>query len=121
MKANCHAFLLLSMTIQVMVAVAVDLNKSQDTAAAEEKTTNDMDALADKIINDYYPYKWIAPYVLKNEKDGSPSDEEQNKHARQVEKWLLIGFCTVCILAMIVCIIVLCVYRVKKKNAAEQN
>ena len=119
MKANCHAFLLLSMTIQVMVTVAVD--KSQDATAREEKTTNDMDALADKIINDYYPYKWIAPYMLKNEKDGSPSDEEQNKHARQVEKWLLIGFCTVCILAMIICIIVLIAYRVKKKNAEEQN
>ena len=35
-----------------------------------------MEVLADQIINDYYPYKWIAPYVLKNKKDGPPSDAE---------------------------------------------
>ena len=36
-----------------------------------------MNALADQIINDYYPYKLIAPYVLKNDKkEVKPKDEE---------------------------------------------
>ena len=119
-----HAFLLLIMSLYVMKVVAIDQNiveQSQDIEKTEEKSTNDMDVLADKIINDYYPYKLIAPYVLKNEKDGSPSDEEQNKHARTVEKWLLIGFCSICILAMIVCVVVLVRYKIKKNKAAQEN
>ena len=61
-----------------MKVVAADLlnQVEQSSEAAEEKSAGDMGALADQIINDYYPYKWIAPYVLKDEKSGSPSDEE---------------------------------------------
>ena len=116
-----HAFLLLIMSLYVMKVVAIDQNNVEQSST-EEKSSNDMNALADQIINDYYPYKLIAPYILKNdEKDVKPKDEESNKHARTVEKWLLIGFCSICILAMVVCIIVLVMYKIKKNKAAEGN
>ena len=70
-----HAFLLLIMSLYVMKAVAIDQNIVEQSFA-DEKNKDDMEVLADQIINDYYPYKWIAPYVLKNKKDGPPSDAE---------------------------------------------
>ena len=70
-----HAFLLLIMSLFIMKVVAIDQN-NMEQSNGDEKSTSDMDTLADQIINDYYPYKWIAPYVLKNEKDGAPNDEE---------------------------------------------
>ena len=70
-----NAFLLLIMSLYVMKVVAIDQNNVEQSCT-EENSSDDMNALADQIINDYYPYKLIAPYVLKNEKDGSPTDEE---------------------------------------------
>ena len=72
---SSHAFLLLIMSLFIMKVVATDQN-NMEKSNGDETSTNDMEALADQIINDYYPYKWIAPFVLKNEKDGAPNDEE---------------------------------------------
>ena len=75
--------------------------------------------LVDVILSDYYPYKWAANLLKLNptERVGSDSDESNDgKSESNVEKWILVAFCSICILAMVVCIIVLIVYKVRKNR-----
>lgn len=72
----------------------------------------------DRILADYPPYNIVAPYVLKTDSSGNNQDSTQ---AQTVEKWLLVGFCSICVLAMIVCIIILIVYKIKKNRQARNE
>lgn len=69
--------------------------------------------IVDQLV-DAYPFKWMAPFVLA-------SGEDKQNEAQTIEKWLLVGFCSICILAMIVCVVILIVYKVRKsrRDAAE--
>ena len=86
--------------------------------------------LVDVILTEYYPYKWVNKamrhFKLKmavqdqigpsGEDDDPQGDPARNNNESNVEKWILVAFCSICILAMIVCIIVLIVYKVRKSR-----
>ena len=76
--------------------------------------------LVDVLLNEYIPYKWVAPLILSDEPGPKPSKDSSDK-AQDIEKWLLVGFCSICILAMIVCIVVLIVYKVRKNRRERED
>ena len=84
-------------------------------------------------MTEYYPYKWVnlamkaANLGIAIDDDTSPSADkdstgdksgtgDRNSNESNVEKWILVAFCSICILAMIVCIIVLIIYKVRKSR-----
>ena len=83
-------------------------NAKESLQAADEET-----ALVDRILKDYPPYNWFSHLVLRS---GATANSENSSEAENVEKWLLVGFCSICILAMIVCIVVLIIYKVRKNR-----
>lgn len=74
--------------------------------------------LVDVILAEYYPFKWVAKLVNinRNREAASDPDDPSNGNESNVEKWILIAFCSICILAMVVCIIVLIIYKVRKNQ-----
>ena len=70
--------------------------------------------MADHILDTYYPFKLLksVPFIgnrLESSAETQGSESDGSSQAENIEKWLLIGFCSICILAMIVCIVVLIV------------